>query len=147
MIVVRMCIITTVFLLQRNGGTFCCEPVYVYKERGFERTLHRCFCSHGWRWTIGYLHVNTAIWFQYIFELFWNFVFLGGFEWIYTSPLDTSTSRQMSRWIQLQMDDFILILFLIFLVESGAGFIQVFGSITSNGPLPYSISTPPPTFP
>lgn len=36
----------------------------------------------------------------------------------------------MSRLIQLQMDDFILILFHIFLVESAAELIQVFYSIT-----------------
>lgn len=29
-----------------GGGTFCCEPVvYVYKERGFERTVRRCFVA------------------------------------------------------------------------------------------------------
>lgn len=52
--------------------------------------------------------------------------------------------HQFSRYryisADVTVDDFILILFLIFLVESAAGFIQVFGSIASKGPLPYSIS-------
>lgn len=84
-----MCISITVFLLQRMGVRFAVNLWCMFTKQGVwvDSTL---FYSHGYRWTVGYLNVNIAIWFEYIFELFiWNFVFLGGFEWIYTSSLDS----------------------------------------------------------
>lgn len=106
---------------------FCCkESEYVlmwncevcYEREGFECTLHiAVFLATATQLTIILLALQYYV--EYIFKLLiWHFCIFGTFEWIYTNSFFKSRLELVSSWILMQMDDFILTLFLLFLVES-----------------------------